>query len=102
MSLFKGQKTLENPEYEPLESEELVHTGRLVPVYPSTPGLAARTVRRLAKEALDGYVDLLPELLPPELLGAHSLLPLDDGDPPDALPRRLGRPAGGAPAPRLR
>ncbi|MGA2285921.1 MAG: hypothetical protein ABSG55_06605 [Dehalococcoidia bacterium] len=35
VTLYKGQKTLENPEYEPLESEELLHTGRLVPVYHS-------------------------------------------------------------------
>ncbi len=76
VTLFKGQKTLENPEYEPLESEELVHTGRLVPVYPSTSGLAARTARRVAKEALDGYADLLPELLPPTLLARADLLPL--------------------------
>ena len=40
VTLYKGQKTLENPEYEPLESEELLHTGRLVPVYHSTAGLA--------------------------------------------------------------
>jgi ATP-dependent DNA helicase RecG len=76
VTLFKGQKTLENPEYEPLESEELLHTGRLVPVYPSTAGLAARTARRVAREALDGYVDLLSELLPAELLARNSLLPL--------------------------
>jgi ATP-dependent DNA helicase RecG len=75
VTLFKGQKTLENPEYEPLESEELVHTGRLVPVYPSTSGLPQRTVRRLAKEALDGYVDLLPEMLPPDLRARDGLLP---------------------------
>ena len=76
VNLFKGQKTLENPEYEPLESEDLLHTGRLVPIYPSTAGLAARTARRVAREALDGYVDLLPELLPPGLLVRNSLLAL--------------------------
>ncbi len=72
VTLYKGQKTLENPEYEPLE-EELVHTGRLVPVYHSTSGLAGRTVRRLAKEALDGYLGALPELLPASMLARNRM-----------------------------
>jgi ATP-dependent DNA helicase RecG len=75
VTLYKGQKTLENPEYEPLESEELLHTGRLVPVYRTTTGLAGRTVRRLAKQALDGYAGALPDLLPPELLSRNRMLP---------------------------
>ncbi|MCJ7491314.1 MAG: ATP-dependent DNA helicase RecG [Dehalococcoidia bacterium] len=75
VTLYKGQKTLENPEYEPLESEELLHTGRLVPVYHTTSGLAGRTVRRLAKQALDAYAGALPELLPPDLLSRNRMLP---------------------------
>jgi len=74
VTLFKGQKTLENPEYEPLESEELVHTGRLVPVYPSTSGLAGRTLRRVVKDALDSYAGALPELLPPAMIGRNGML----------------------------
>jgi ATP-dependent DNA helicase RecG len=73
VTLYKGQKTLENPEYEPLESEELVHTGRLVPVYHSTAGLAGRTLRRLAKEALDAYLGALPELLPASMLSRNRM-----------------------------
>ena len=75
VTLYKGQKTLDNPEYEPLESEELLHTGRLVPVYHTTSGLAGRTVRRLAKQALDAYAAALPELLPPDLLSRNRMLP---------------------------
>ncbi len=71
--LYKGQKTLENPEYEPLESEELLHTGRLVPVYHTTAGLAGRTVRRIVKQALDVYLPALPELLPPEMLSRNRM-----------------------------
>ena len=73
--LYKGTKTLENPEYEPLESEELLHTGRLVPVYHTTSGLAGRTLRRLVKQTLDNYVAVLPELLPSSLLSRDHLLP---------------------------
>ncbi len=73
VTLYKGQKTLENPEYEPLESEELLHTGRLVPVYHSTSGLAGRTLRRLAKETLDAYAGALPELLPAAMLSRNRM-----------------------------
>src|SRR4030042_1451626 len=73
VNLFKGQKTLENPEYEPLESEELLHTGRLVPVYPSTAGLAARTAGRVAREALGGSGDLPRPAAPLAPRGAGGL-----------------------------
>jgi ATP-dependent DNA helicase RecG len=73
VTLYKGQKRLDNPEYEPLESEELLHTGRLVPVYHTTAGLAGRTVRRLAKQALDSYLGALPELLPAGLLARNHM-----------------------------
>lgn len=75
VTLFKGQKTMENPEYEPLE-EELVHTGRLVPVYHSTSGLPPRTIRRVVKEALDSFSGALAEPLPPEMLARLRFIPL--------------------------
>jgi ATP-dependent DNA helicase RecG len=75
VTLYKGMKTLENPEYEPLESEELLHTGRLVPVYHITTGLGARTVRRLVKQALDTYLPSVPELLPSQILSRNQMLP---------------------------
>jgi ATP-dependent DNA helicase RecG len=64
VNLYKGQKTLESPEWELLESEDLVHTGRLVPVYPLTSGLPARTARRTVRDALDTYLEALPDPLP--------------------------------------
>ena len=68
VSLHKGRPTFENPEWELWEpGEELTHTGRLVPVYPLTTGLSSRTVRRLARQALDMYVDALPDPLPASL-----------------------------------
>ncbi len=64
VNLYKGQKTFESPEWELLESEDLVHTGRLVPVYPLTSGLPARTARRIVRDALDTHLDTLPDPLP--------------------------------------
>jgi len=76
VNLYKGQKTFESPEWELLESEELVHTGRLVPVYALTSGLPARTARRVVREALDTYLDVLPDILPDELRQRRHLWPL--------------------------
>lgn len=67
VTLFNDRPTFDNPEWEPW-SEELIHTGRLVPVYPLTAGLSGRTVRRIMRDALAAYADKLEESLPPELL----------------------------------
>ena len=65
VSVFRGQFVFESPEYELLRGEEeLVHTGRLVPVYPSTEGLPQRTLRRIVKQALDACAAKLTEFLP--------------------------------------
>jgi ATP-dependent DNA helicase RecG len=79
VALHNGRPTFENPEWEPWEeSEDLTHTGRLVPVYPLTAGLSGRTVRRLARQALDGYVDALADPLPDSLRERLRLLDLPD------------------------
>ena len=75
VSTYMGQKVFESPEYEILTSDDLVHTGRLVPVYPLTEGLAARTVRRLVKEAVDLWAQRIPEFLPRSVRDhAHLML----------------------------
>ena len=50
VNVFRGQFVFEAPEYELLTGqEELVHTGRLVPVYPTVSGLPQRTLRRIGE-----------------------------------------------------
>ncbi len=59
----------DDPEYEPLKGqEELIHTGRLAPVYPSTDGLLPRTIRGIVKQALDAAIAQVVEYLPEESL----------------------------------
>ncbi|MBF8267046.1 MAG: ATP-dependent helicase RecG [Dehalococcoidia bacterium] len=68
VSLFKGTGVMESPEYELLqEGEELVHTGRLIPVYPLTQGLTPRTLRHLVKKTLDTWGPHLQDPLPQSL-----------------------------------
>ena len=50
---------MENPEWERVTGDDLTHTGRLVPVYPLTQGLSQRVLRRVVKEAVDRYANLL-------------------------------------------
>ena len=77
VNVFRGQLTFESPEYELLGGqEELVHTGRLVPVYPSTEGLAQRTIRGLVKRSLDACLSQVDEFLPGDLLDRTELLGL--------------------------
>ena len=64
VNVFKGSFVFESPEYELLKGqEELVHTGRLVPVYPTVEGLPQRTLRRVVKQALDVGVSQVVDYL---------------------------------------
>lgn len=76
VSLYRDRPVFESPEYEILESDDLVHTGRLVPVYPLTEGLASRTVRRLVKSTVDGWSGRLTEFMPEEIARRNRLMGL--------------------------
>ena len=75
---FRGRKAFQSPEWELLESDDLIHTGRLVPVYPLTAGLYPRTVRRLVKGTLDRRLPELTDFLPESVKKSAALLPLHE------------------------
>ncbi len=60
---YLGRLVFQSPEWEPLE-KELVHTGRLVPVYPLTKGMSARWLRRLMKKTVAYWSKRFPDHLP--------------------------------------
>jgi len=60
---YLGRPTFSSPTWEPLD-KELIHTGRLVPVYPLTKGVGARWLRRLMKRTVDYWSLRLPDHLP--------------------------------------
>jgi len=76
VSLFKGQHVFESPEWEFAEDRDLVHTGRLVPVYSLTQGLYPRQVRKLMKEVVDLWAGQVPDFLSPSLRERSDLLEL--------------------------
>jgi len=76
VSLFGGRHVFESPEWELAEDKELVHTGRLIPLYPLTQGLRPRQVRKLLKEAVDQWAWQVADYLPAELKERCDLLEL--------------------------
>jgi ATP-dependent DNA helicase RecG len=73
---FHYGQVFENPEWELIEDRELMHTGRLVPVYQLTLGLYPRQVRALVKNALDTYLPSLKEFLPTGVRERTNLIDL--------------------------
>ena len=76
VSIFKGRRVMENPEWELAEVGELIHAGRLVPVYHLTEGLYQRQVRRIMKGVVDTWVPKLSDFLPAEIKERCHLLEL--------------------------
>ncbi len=63
-------------EYEKLTDEEadLIHTGRIVPVYQLTAGLQQRSMRSLMADMAREYAGAMPETIPLEIRRRHSLI----------------------------
>ncbi|MFC2006886.1 ATP-dependent DNA helicase RecG [Chloroflexota bacterium] len=76
VNLFKGRPVFESPEWESVEDKELIHAGRLVPLYSLTRDLKPRQVRRLMKEVIDHWAWRVKDFLPVELRKRHKLLEL--------------------------
>jgi ATP-dependent DNA helicase RecG len=61
------------PEVEPISQTDTLHTGRIVPVYPSSENINQQFLRSLIKQALDGKAQLI-ENLPTDVIDRHQLL----------------------------
>lgn len=77
VNFYEG-KELINPEFEVLseEEQELIHTGRIVPVYPETRGLSSRVIRSISRRILNCYMKQIEDFLPSEIIYRNNLLPL--------------------------
>ena len=79
VNVFRGSFVFESPEYEIMRGqEELMHTGRLVPVYPTVEGLPHRTIRRVVKRALDSSLSLVVDFLPEDTRHRAGLMGLQN------------------------
>lgn len=73
---YLGRLCFTSPQWETLD-EELLHTARLVPVYPLTQGIRAKWMRRLMKRTVDYWSKRLPDHLPGSVRKEQDLLNLE-------------------------
>jgi ATP-dependent DNA helicase RecG len=74
---FGRKRTLDNPDFQPEGNEdELLHVGRIVPIYRLTAGLTAVTLRRAVREALDRAGSAYPDYLPAPIVRERGVQPL--------------------------
>lgn len=83
---FGGRPQMVHPEFEILASEEdedRLHTGRVIPLYPTTAemkegGLDSRGLRRAVRAALDAFLGEVTDPLPERVRTQAGLMPLPD------------------------
>ena len=73
---YLGRLCFTSPEWETLQ-KELLHTGRLVAVYPLTRGLGARWLRGLAKRTVDYWAPRIPDHLSDVIRDQEGLVTLE-------------------------
>jgi ATP-dependent DNA helicase RecG len=72
---YLGRLVLSNPEWEPLEREQL-HTNRIVPVYPLTAGVTAKWMRKVLHSVVRRLAPRIPDPIPEVIQRSVSLVPL--------------------------
>ena len=72
---YLGHLTMNSPEWEPLERQQL-HTNRIVPVYPLTAGVTAKWLRQVTSSVVARLAPRLPDPIPESVLRSADLLPL--------------------------
>jgi ATP-dependent DNA helicase RecG len=97
---FQGLRQMTGPDWEPYSDDELIHTGRLVPVHPLTKGLYERNARTIIKRVVDHAAPLVHDYLPAAVRERAGLMPLGqalaqmhfpaDKEQLDRARRRLG------------
>ncbi len=75
---FQGLRQMTGPDWEPYSDDELIHTGRLVPVHPLTKGLYERNARSIIKRVVDRAAPLVQDYLPAKVRDRAGLMPLAD------------------------
>ena len=74
---FGRKLTLDNPDFQPEgNDDEMLHVGRIVPVYRLTAGLTATRLRVAIRDALDRAGKAYPEYLPPPIRDGEELVPI--------------------------
>ncbi|MBC8078608.1 MAG: ATP-dependent DNA helicase RecG, partial [Chloroflexales bacterium] len=78
VAAYQGLRQMTGPTWEPFTNDELIHTGRLVPVHPLTKGLHERNARSIIKIVVDRTTPLVEDYLPETVRARANLLPLGE------------------------
>lgn len=74
IDFYRGLQTM-HPEYEKAsDAEQLLHTGRVVPVYPLSEGIGQKQMRQIIRNALDLSLSSLEETLPEDMVKKRGFL----------------------------
>ncbi len=74
---YMGRLCFSSPEWEPLDND-LIHTARIVPVYPLVQGISAKWLRDLMKHVVDYWSRRLTDYMPPSIIQEAKLMGLGD------------------------
>ncbi|WP_376792396.1 ATP-dependent DNA helicase RecG [Thermoflexus sp.] len=95
---FLGRPVFRSPEWEPAD-RELLHTARIVPIYPLTEGLTQRWMRTILKRVVDYWADRIEDPIPSWIREAYGFPDLstalkqvhfpEDWEPLEQARRRL-------------
>ncbi len=75
VSLWRGQVQMNNPDWEPMDVENL-HTVGIVPVYGLTEGLSMRVMRKIMRNTVTYWADRVPDFVPEATLERCELADL--------------------------
>jgi len=83
LEVFRGDFSMIHPEFEILTSDELKHTGKIIPLYKTTELMRkkfinSRTIRAAVFEALRDYSDNILEHIPEAVLNRYQLIQLKE------------------------
>ncbi len=77
ITLFRNTKMLQSPDFEIIFNEcEIIHTGRLVPIYPETRGVSSKWLRRQVFNLLKTAE--IKEYLPETIINKNNLIDLEE------------------------
>ena len=91
--------SFDNADFQADDGSELLHAGRIVPVYRLSAGLTATTLRRAIRQALDTVGGSYPEYLPAAGFGSVAGSAEADRDAPAPADGRASAAGGGRPMP---
>lgn len=89
VGLFSKKISMIAPEFEIVREGDLIHTGRVVPIYPETAGVSSKWLRRQIILVLTDALPKIEDCLPASIQNSNNLLPLTEAIQTIHFPSRI-------------